>query len=75
MKTFHAWPVDALGSKAGGGQDLLDVTLPAGGLELAQPAVHVVRLVATRLHKLDQALLEDIRPEEKQVILIFLNTI
>lgn len=50
------------------------MTLPAGGLEFAQPAVHVVRLVAACLHKLDQALLEEIKPEEKQVILIVGNT-
>lgn len=26
------WPVDTLGSQAGGGEDLLDVSLPAGSL-------------------------------------------
>lgn len=59
---FPRWPVDTLGSEAGGGQDLFDVTLPAGSFKFAQPAVHVVRLVVTRLHELDKALLEDIKP-------------
>lgn len=29
---FVPWPVDALGSQAGGGKDLLDMSLPAGSL-------------------------------------------
>lgn len=75
ISTLTSWPVDTLGSKTGGGQDFLDMTLPAGGLQFTQPAVHVVRLVIARLHKLDQTLLEDIRPEKRPVIPIFLKTV
>lgn len=62
------WPVDTLGSQAGGGEDLLDMSLPAGSLELAQPAVHAVGLVVTRLHQLYQALLEDVGPGKWKIM-------
>lgn len=49
----HTLPVNALGRQAGGGQNLLDVCQPIGGLQLAEPPVHVVGLFITCFHEFD----------------------
>lgn len=46
-------PVNALGRQAGSGQNLFDVCQPVGGLQLAQPSVHVVGLFITCFHEFD----------------------
>lgn len=71
LLTFCHWPVDALRGQAGGGEDLFDVRLPAGRLQLAEPAVHAVGLVVTRLHQLDEALLQDAGPGHRCETLIY----
>lgn len=38
------------------------MALPVGRLQFAKPAVHAVRVVITRLHQLDQALLKNVGP-------------
>lgn len=55
----HTIPVNALGGQAGGGQDLLDVCQPVGGLQLAEPSVHAVCLFIACFHEFDQALLKN----------------
>lgn len=46
-------PVNALGRQAGSGEDLLDVCQPVGGLQLAEPSVHVVGLFIACFYEFD----------------------
>lgn len=60
--TQGALPVNTLSSQASCGQNLLDMGQPVGSLQLAQPAVHIMRLIITGLHKLDETFLQNIVP-------------
>lgn len=60
-------PVDALCSQAGRSEDFLHMTLPVGGFEFTEPAVHAVRLIIACLHQLYQTLLQNIRPVGEQL--------